>query len=188
MCAYQSCEDILTDDTCKIEKEDPAVTLTSAEQALQDEAKKQNKTAFMLLSLSISPSDTTTFGAIQNAKTDDLPKGDAKKAWKNICDINQPISRTELHILEQQFNHCSLPDDNSSPDKWFSKLENIRTLLKLDHNYEISEDKLITQILYNAPSRHYSTMLTFLRMKLLTDGTLDLMEIKMAFRTTWAGL
>jgi hypothetical protein len=43
-------------------------------------------------------------------------------------------------------------------------------------------------MLYNTPSRNYSTVLTFLKMKLLIDGKLDLMEIKKAFRTTWAGL
>jgi hypothetical protein len=166
----------LTDDICKVEKDDPTVTLSANEQAKQDEAKKQSKTAFMLLSLSSLPSDETTFGAIQNAKTDDLPKGDAKTSWKTICEINHPISRTELHILEQKFNHCSLPDNNSSPDKWFSKLENIRSLLKLDHNYNISEDKLITIFLNNTPSRNYATVLTFLKMKLLTDGKLDLVE------------
>jgi hypothetical protein len=80
----QGCEDILTDDTCKVEKEDPRVTLSSTEQDKQDEAKKQNKTGFMFLILSISPSDTTPFGAIQNAKTDDLPKGDTKTEWKKI--------------------------------------------------------------------------------------------------------
>jgi hypothetical protein len=93
-----------------------------------------------------------------------------------------------LHILEKQSNHCSLPDDNSSPDKWLSNLENIRTLLKLDHKYEISEDKLITQRFYNAPSRNYATVLTILKMKLLIDGNLELMEIKMAFIITWAGI
>ena len=118
MCAYQNCEDILIDDTYVITKEDPTVTLTSTETAAREAAIKQNKTAFMLLSLCITPSDTITFGAVQNAKTDELPKGDAKKAWHNICDINQPTSRTALHILGQQFNQCDLQED-INPDKGY---------------------------------------------------------------------
>jgi hypothetical protein len=49
-------------------------------------------------------SDTTTFGAVQNATTADLPTGDAKLAWKNVCDIFQPATKADLHDLEQQFN------------------------------------------------------------------------------------
>jgi hypothetical protein len=84
-------------------------------------AKTQNVKAYMLLTLSMSPSNTITFGAIQNVPTEELPTGDAKKAWKNICQINHPTTRTELHELEWQFDLCSLTVDNLNPDKWFSK-------------------------------------------------------------------
>jgi hypothetical protein len=54
----------------------------------------------MLLSLSISPSDTITFNAVQNAVLTELPSGDAKQAWKNICEINHPATKTNQHDLE----------------------------------------------------------------------------------------
>jgi hypothetical protein len=50
--------------------------------------RKQNGKAYMLLSLSISPSDTITLNAVQNAFTTELPSGDAKQSWKIICEIN----------------------------------------------------------------------------------------------------
>jgi hypothetical protein len=80
----------------------------------------------MLLSLCISPNDTITFNAIQNSVTLQRPSSDAKQAWKNICEINQPATRADQHDLEQQLNHCVLWDDSQNPDKRFSKLENVR--------------------------------------------------------------
>jgi hypothetical protein len=41
----------------------------------------------MLSNLSISPSDTISFHAVQNAVSDILTSGDSKQAWKNICEI-----------------------------------------------------------------------------------------------------
>jgi hypothetical protein len=88
----------------------------------------QNGKAYMLLSLSISPSDTLTFNAVQNAVSTELPSGDAKQAWKNICETNQPTAKENQHGLEQHFHHCVLQDERQNPDKWFSKLENLRIL------------------------------------------------------------
>jgi hypothetical protein len=62
------------------------------------------------------------------------------------------------------------------PDKWFSKLEILIIRLKTDHKYMISDDKMITQILYNAPSKHYATMVTVLKLE-MAKGKLDLEEI-----------
>jgi hypothetical protein len=45
------------------------------------EARKQNGKSYMLFSLSISPSDTITYNAVQSAVSTDLPSGDAKQAW-----------------------------------------------------------------------------------------------------------
>jgi hypothetical protein len=59
----------------------------------------------MLLSRCISPFDTITFSAVQNATTDELYSGDAKEAWNNICKINQPATKEDQHDLEQQFNY-----------------------------------------------------------------------------------
>jgi hypothetical protein len=52
----------------------------------------------MLLSLCISASDTITFNAVQNATTDKLPTGDAKKAWQNIFEINQPAIKADQQV------------------------------------------------------------------------------------------
>jgi hypothetical protein len=86
--------------------------------------------------------------------------------------------------LEKHFNHCSLSDENLDPDKWLSKLDNLRIRLKIDHKYEIYDYKVITQILYNAPSKHYATMVAVLKLE-MAKGKLDLEVIKQAFRTIY---
>jgi hypothetical protein len=43
---------------------------------------------------------------------------------------------------------------------------------------------MITQILFNAPSKHYATMVTVLKLE-MAKGKLDLEEIKQAFRTIY---
>jgi hypothetical protein len=181
-CSYQKCYEILMDDNMIEPRYD--VQLDPKTDKNDINARTQNAKAYMLLSSSISPTDTVTCRAVQNATTKELPTGDAKKAWKNIFQIHQTTTRTELHELEWQFNHCSLSDENLNPDKWFSKLENLRIRLKIDHKYEISDDKMITQILYNAPSKHYATMVIVLKLE-MAKGKLDLEEIKQAFRNIY---
>jgi phosphoribosylformimino-5-aminoimidazole carboxamide ribonucleotide (ProFAR) isomerase len=43
---------------------------------------------------------------------------------------------------------------------------------------------MITQILYKAPSKHYATMVTVLKLE-MAKGKLDLEEIKQTFRTIY---
>jgi hypothetical protein len=54
-------------------------------------------------SLRISPSDTITFNAVQNAVSAELTSGDAKQALRNICEINHPATKTYQHSLEQYY-------------------------------------------------------------------------------------
>jgi hypothetical protein len=56
--------------------------------------------------------------------------------------------------------------------------------LKIDHKYEISDDKMITQILYNAHSKHYATMATVLKLE-MAKGKLDLEEMNQYFCTIY---
>jgi hypothetical protein len=62
---------------------------------LLKDARRQNGNAYMLLSFSFSPSETITFNTVQNAVSTELPSGDAKQAWKNICEINQTATKAD---------------------------------------------------------------------------------------------
>jgi hypothetical protein len=58
----------------------------------------------MLLTLAMS--DDVSFEAVDSSKTDDLPDGDAKLAWKTLTTLFQPNKKSELQALRQQFNNC----------------------------------------------------------------------------------
>jgi hypothetical protein len=73
--------------------------------------------------LALSVVDPILYEAVHNAK--DLLFGDAKAAVKNLIKIYIPVTRTEMHALEHLFHHCQLLEDNSNPDKWFAKLDNL---------------------------------------------------------------
>jgi hypothetical protein len=97
-------------------------------------------------------------------------------------DINQPATKADQYDLEQQLDHCKLQDESQNPDLLFSKLENLRILLKLDHQKIINDDTMIIQILHKKSSRHYDTMVTINKLEMTMNGStkLCLEDIKKA--------
>jgi hypothetical protein len=81
-CIYQKCYEILMDDNMIAPRHDEKLDPKTDKDAIN--ARTQNAKTYMLLSLSISPTDTVTFGAVQNATIEELPTGDAKKSWKYL--------------------------------------------------------------------------------------------------------
>jgi Reverse transcriptase (RNA-dependent DNA polymerase) len=188
--AHYECKAILTDPNCvsPADTEDltsaAALALPSIDEKIAN--RKANKKAYMLLTLSISPNDNITYDAIQTAVTIDLPNGCAKTAWQNLSDIYQPATKTEQHELEQQFSRCELKEASENPDKWFSKLENLRIQLKQDHNIIIDDDKMRTQILFNTKPEIYSTIISILKRDMNKGILISLTEIKLEYRQVFS--
>jgi hypothetical protein len=44
----------------------------------------------------------------------------------------------------------------------------------LDHQKIIDDDTMVTQILYNTNSKHYDTMLTFLKLEITMNGSTNM--------------
>jgi hypothetical protein len=77
--------------------------------------------------------------------------------------IYQPKSNTQKFELIQNFNDCKLEKETKNPDEWFTELEHIRVILLDDHNDDISEDKMIQQILFNIKPKCYDTAIYALK-------------------------
>jgi hypothetical protein len=62
--------------------------------------------------------------------------------------------------------------------------------LKLDHQKTIDDDTMITQILYNTKSKHYDTMVKFLKFESTMNGStkMGLEDVKKAYRTVHASI
>jgi hypothetical protein len=107
--------------------------------------------------------DEVGFNAIHNARNEDFPKGDAYQAWLNLETIYKPKSSAKKHELEQSFNKSSLDKEHKNPDEWFAELEKIRLQLKIDFKTEISDDRMISQILYNTNPHQYKTTIALIK-------------------------
>jgi hypothetical protein len=68
-CIYQKCYEILMDDNMIAPRHDYKYDPKTDVDDIN--AKAQNAKAYMLLILNISPSDTATFGAVQNVTTEE---------------------------------------------------------------------------------------------------------------------
>ena len=170
ICSISNCKEALIDDEfyCPSDSED-------LEDTQKDElkARKANRLAYALLTMTVK--DATGFQAIRNGKTKRLPDGSAREAWKNLLKIYQPKTSTQRYELEQRFNDCKLEKETKNPDDWFTELEHIRVLLQEDHNFELSDDKMIQHIVYNIKPKSYDTVIFSLKRDLqYKNVTLDL--------------
>ena len=65
--------------------------------------------------------------------------------------------------MEQNFNKISLDKEQKNPDEWFVKFEKIRLQLKIDFETEITDDQMISQILYNTNPPQYKTAIALIK-------------------------
>jgi hypothetical protein len=134
----------------------------------------------MLIHTYLSPlqthNDDVSFGAIYNSD------GDAHLAWENLKTIYKPISAGQKHALEQAFNHCTLTNSNTNPDDWLSELQHLRTQLLLDHKFTISDEQMISQILYNITPPMYQMTIAIIKRDLQRKITITLPELQADLR------
>jgi hypothetical protein len=77
-CAIMECKEVLTSDTYKVPKSSEDLDDDLNKSAIK--ARKANASAYALLTILIK--DPTGFQAVRNGKTEDLPDGSARQAWK----------------------------------------------------------------------------------------------------------
>jgi Zinc knuckle len=130
--------------------------------------------------------DFVSYNAVYSAITPDLPDGDARKAWLNLEKIFKPVSNASKHEKEQKFNQCALTKEDKNTDEFFSDLEKIRLQLKLDHSEEYSDNKVISQIVYNTHPGIYRTITTMLKRDFNRGLELNLSEAQNDLRQIYA--
>jgi Reverse transcriptase (RNA-dependent DNA polymerase) len=156
------------------------------EQTSNEKFKSLNAQAYSTLSLCVR--DHVSFLAIYNARTTELPDGCALKAWQNLQDIFKPVSSAKKHEIEQAFNKSSLDKEQKNPDEWFAELERYRLQLKLDFDTTISDNQMISQIVYNCHPQPYKMAITILKRDLNRNLTISLDNVKDDLRQIYASL
>ena len=137
------------------------------ETRLDDEAKllrRLNEEAFDDLVTSME--DKVAFSKVTQAKTPDLPDGDAALAWKLLCSKYKPNTMQNRADLKLQFVQLKLNDWTKDPDEWINKLEEIRSDLKM-MNSSISDEDMKIHILNNLAAKYES-----ITEKLVSDMTI----------------
>ena len=110
-------------------------------------------------------SDPVPLGLVSEAKTKDLPEGDAHLAWENLKAKFEPDTTAALVDIWQEFATCKMTS-SEDPDAWISQLERLRQRLK-ELKGELSDLDLMIHVLNNLPSNYEST--TELLLKRLKD-------------------
>jgi hypothetical protein len=100
---------------------------------------KANDQAYNMLLMAVE--DETSFVAVDGAKTEDLPEGDAYQAIEAMISIWKLKNTTKKHELEDEFNMCKLSEVNKPPDEWIQVLAGIVVRLKLDVGIKYDEKK-----------------------------------------------
>jgi len=146
------------------------VLLGTSEEATTDEAKLKlrlsNEKAYTDLLLSCS--DEVSFGAVEEAVTDELPDGDAKKAWANLVAKYEPKTSGTLVLLKKEFFASKMESAEADPDEWIASLERTRQRLRMMKSVVTDEDLMI-HILNNLP-KDYDAIVEQLEDDLAASG------------------
>jgi hypothetical protein len=131
-------------------KEDKTIDESTVDGKKEAKARKQNEDAYMDLIAVMM--DTVCFSKVSEAKTDDLPSGDANLAWKNLIDRYRPNTKARVVELKKEFASSKL-SGGEDPDLWIDNLEYIRSQLKsLKHT--VTDDDLMIHVINNVPKEY----------------------------------
>lgn len=137
-----------------------------------------NANAYAALCLSCEGS---AFGCIERAFTSDLPNGDGRLAWKNLCDKYEPKTQLSMVSLKKEFADCKLESVKTDPDDWVNKLEHIRSRIAgVNSAQKIDDDGMVAHILANLP-KAYSEFITMMDSE-MDSGTANVTIDKLVTR------
>ncbi len=144
------------------------------------EAYQVNDNAYQFFILSCTD---IAFGLVKMAKTKGLKDGDARIAWKNLCDRYAPKGSTDLNHQTGELNNCVPDSPRSDPDLWFIKLDVIRNCLtSIGTKYTKEDFELVAHVINKLPNE-YSELITTIESLSTTITLVDLQSKVQAFYT-----
>ena len=132
-----------------------------------------NLLAYSMLTLACT--DEVTLQVVDSARPQDFPNGRAYDAWKALENIHKPQSQANKYELQQKLKECDLKQDTKNPDEWFAEIERLKTQLKNDFSYTITDDDIISHIVFNLKPKFYQNLLTVIKRE-LNNGTVPKLE------------
>ena len=129
--------------------------------------------------LILSCQEDISFGIIDESISETFPDGDARLAWKNLCNKFEPSTGAAKVQAKQEFLQLKLASADEDPDNWILSLELKRRRLKT-LGTTIEDDDMILHILNNLP-REYETVVELCEED-LSRGTVNLQTVKERIR------
>ena len=135
--------------------------------------------------LILSCQEDISFGIIDESVSTTFPDGDARLAWKNLCDKYEPSTGAAKVQAKQEFHQLKLTSADEDPDTWITALELKRRRLKT-LGTTIEDDDMILHVLNNLP-REYETVVELCEED-LSRGTVNLQTVKERIRARFTRL
>ena len=104
-------------------------------------ARTANRKAYSYLMMTCT--ESASFNAIDEARTNDHPNGNARQAWTNLNELYEPKDQTTEIELMTEFAAMTL-GENQKPSEFFSKIQYIKQRMKTV-KHDLKESQIIAQ-------------------------------------------
>ncbi len=141
-----------------------------------EEEKKLSYNEAAYNDLLLSCQDEVSFGAVEQAVSEEFPDGNCQQAWQNLMSRYEPRTAATKVELKKKFADSRL-SIGADPDEWITDLELIRQQL-LNLKYKMSDEDLIIHILNNM-TKEYENLVERLETKV---DVLNITQLKTEIR------
>ena len=136
-------------------------------------ARKANKIGYRDLVMS---TEGISFTIVENAVSEELPRGDLKKAWERLERRWNPKTREDKVEVYTKFLNYKLENTRQRPMDWIAFLEKKRSEL-MNTGHIMSDETFITHLLNSLPQTVYKGAIVVIKDK-LRKGTVEITDIE----------
>jgi hypothetical protein len=126
--------------------------------------------------LSLMTESRVAFLLVKKARTQGLPNGSLKEAWKNLKDRFEPKGIESVEEVIEMYRECKL-QLNEDPEEWIAKKDELRMRLQIDYGKkDYEDDDFKAAIVHDLPEDYHSEKI-LLRDKYKTMSIQDMMVL-----------
>ena len=160
------------------EKEDIKIAAEDKEPVLSEKRKKlkartANKVGYRDLVMS---TEGISLNIVENAKSEELTKGDLKKAWDRLERRWNPKTREDKVEVYTKFLNYKLENTRQRPMDWITFMEKKRAEL-MNTGHIMNDETFITHLLNSLPQAKYEGAILVIKDK-LRKGPVEIPEIE----------
>ena len=137
-------------------------------------ARAANKMGYRDLVMS---TDSISLNIVENAISDEQPKGDLKKAWERLERWWNKITREfKVEVYTTFLNYKNYKTQDRGPMDWITFMEKIQAEL-MNNGHIMDDETFITNLLNSLPQTEYEGAILVIK-DMLRKGTVQISEIE----------